>query len=532
MAYTLSPEQIALLKETYGETVDIRSDGSLWVGVEDEDGRIHNVQVGYWDPVIETAVEKAAERFPLTPEEEARVNSVYGARDWSKDSEGNFWAAARYSGDEDWGNYGTWEDIQKVVTSVEPGGQGFSLGGMLSDIWGGATGLVKETAPIWTAALAGGAAAGAFGAGSGLTAGGDALAGTTGLAAGGGVQAFPYTGAGIPGVSSVLAPEAFTLPAWSAAVPAAAAGAALATPAAATVPAVAPVASSLPAITAPQVAAGASVAGAASSILGSGAGGEADPGSLTAEQLEQTGLYDANGVPLTNTYGGTGTDLLSTAAALIKKYPGLTGAALGAMLGGMSADGSPAGTTTTVQDIPDWLKPYAVNALTAGGQALNTAQAAQTGNTAMTNAANTGLMSTISGQNLTPDTNPYLKQMYEAAAARVGNSVNSNFALKNRTGSTGAQTGELGYQLGNLASNLYGNAYNTERGLQQSAQLGLPTYQTNTNTSTFAPATSYANLIAGILGRGSQTSTPYYSNTAGGILSGALLGSQAGKLLG
>lgn len=64
-----------------------------------------------------------------------------------------------------------------------------------------------------------------------------------------------------------------------------------------------------------------------------GAGDEAAPGSLSSEQLADTGLYDENGIPLTNTYGSnTDLSLLKTGAKLLA--PLLLGGAVAKHIGG------------------------------------------------------------------------------------------------------------------------------------------------------------------------------------------------------
>ncbi len=77
----------------------------------------------------------------------------------------------------------------------------------------------------------------------------------------------------------------------------------------------------------------------------------------------------------------------------------------------------------------------------------------------------------LSGQYLDPATNPYLQQAYERAAGGVKSDIASQFARAGRYGS-GAMTETLGKSLGDIASQIYGGAYQQERARQlQAAQL-------------------------------------------------------------
>lgn len=109
---------------------------------------------------------------------------------------------------------------------------------------------------------------------------------------------------------------------------------------------------------------------------------------------------------------------------------------------------------------------------------------------AMTPALQNYLQQSLSGQYLTPESNPYLKGMYEAAAGGVTSDYLSSVlpqleARFARAGGKGgaytaaldrANTGLAG-ELGNLAANLYGTAYMGERDLMQQAAGLAPTAQ-------------------------------------------------------
>lgn len=201
----------------------------------------------------------------------------------------------------------------------------------------------------------------------------------------------------------------------------------------------------------------------------------------------------------------------------------LLGAGIGGLLGALGANSKPAGTTTSVQDIPDWLKPYVIGNLTG---AIG-AQQSLTGNKAVMDAATPEYLKTIRGNYLNPASNPYLDQTYQHAANLMGANVDSRFEAAGRYGS-GAHQGVLQEGLGNLANQIYGMNYQTERGRQAAAVGGAPGFTSNAATAAFAPYTGLSGLFPNVR----STSTPYFTNPLGGILSGATAGSQLGKAIG
>jgi hypothetical protein len=203
---------------------------------------------------------------------------------------------------------------------------------------------------------------------------------------------------------------------------------------------------------------------------------------------------------------------------------GLLGALLGGAAGGMGANSTPAGVTTTVQDIPDWLKPYVMGNL-AGGMG---AQAGLQGQQGATPTALDQYLKTIRGDYLDPTTNPWLDKTYRHASDLVGAGVDSRFSAAGRYGS-GAHQGVLQEGMNNLATNIFGQNYQAERGRQDTAIRGAPAFDAGRAGAAYAPYSGFADLFpAGVR----STSQPYFSNTAGGILSGALAGSQLSKLFG
>lgn len=78
------------------------------------------------------------------------------------------------------------------------------------------------------------------------------------------------------------------------------------------------------------------------------------------------------------------------------------------------------------------------------------------------------LRDTIGGKFLDPETNPYLKKTFDMAAGRVQSAVDSQFAGGGRMGS-GAQAAAANAGYGDLATKIYGGAYDMERGIQNDA---------------------------------------------------------------
>jgi hypothetical protein len=167
----------------------------------------------------------------------------------------------------------------------------------------------------------------------------------------------------------------------------------------------------------------------------------------------------------------------------------------------MGGSGGGTNTTTTKNNLPAYLKAYSkdltgeaqslysgalpqqqVASLTADQQAAISDTQAQTApTTAALNSAQSANSAIASGANLSPSTNQYLEQYYNAAAAptvenyeqAVAPNILSNAVASGGLGSSGegqafstAET-NLGTQLGNLAANIYEPAYET--GLSQQA---------------------------------------------------------------
>lgn len=192
---------------------------------------------------------------------------------------------------------------------------------------------------------------------------------------------------------------------------------------------------------------------------------------------------------------------------------------LGGLLGGMSGGAKPAGTTTTVNDIPDWQKPYVTNAFTQAGNALADANAAYAATKPTTDLATNNLNATLRGDYL--GSNPALDNMFNTAANQVASKVNSQFSAAGRYGS-GAQTSTLTEGLGNLANNIYGQNYQQERQRQFAGSLAAPSYTQSTTQAAYGPASGYANIVRQPVGSTQQS--PYFTNPLGGAVSGLLGG--------
>jgi hypothetical protein len=143
--------------------------------------------------------------------------------------------------------------------------------------------------------------------------------------------------------------------------------------------------------------------------------------------------------------------------------------------------GGGGGTSTTTQEIPAELKPLATRYSDKAIQLSDSPyqgyegqryadltptqnvgigliqQRALGGNPTFQNAEK-NLNQVISGQE-----NPYLDSAYNQAASKVSDSVNSNFSSAGRYGS-GAHTDVLSENLGDLATNIYGGAYDADQG--------------------------------------------------------------------
>ena len=154
--------------------------------------------------------------------------------------------------------------------------------------------------------------------------------------------------------------------------------------------------------------------------------------------------------------------------------------------------GGGGGNSTTVQSIPEELKPLAKQYTSQAINLSNTPYQAYTGNRvadlnnsqgqgiqAITDRA-TGGSATMDNaesnlnQMMSGGTNPYLEGMVGNAMKQVGSQVNSQFGGSNYGTTANQET--LANSLGNTATSMYGNAYNTDQANRLSAIGMAPTF--------------------------------------------------------
>lgn len=200
------------------------------------------------------------------------------------------------------------------------------------------------------------------------------------------------------------------------------------------------------------------------------------------------------------------------------------GAGIGGLLGASSGGSRPAGstTTTTTQDIPEWLKPFVMGNLTG---AQGTRDQLTGANNGLMNLAVPGYAATLRGDYLSPDSNPWLKSTYNTSADLVNSRINSIFEGGNRYGS-GQQAGAIGTADTALANQIYGGNYQAERARQAAAISGLPGFNYGNAQASMYPYSSFASLTPGLTS-GTQTQ-PYFTNPMGNALGGALAGGVLG----
>lgn len=248
----------------------------------------------------------------------------------------------------------------------------------------------------------------------------------------------------------------------------------------------------------------------------------------------------------------------------------------------------PAGQTTTIQQSDPWsgVRPFLerqyseanrlyqtggpqytpfsqVTPYTAGQQqALGRGSERAVAGSPLQAAGRQTMQRTVQGDYLDPNTNPFLAQNFNTMAGRVRENIGQNFGGHSFGGT--AHDEMLARSLSEAGANMYGRNYELERGRQQQAAFGAPAYAAQDygdinrqfgygalgrelGTQQLADATArfnweqeqpFANLArfqAGTSGTGQYgqrtTSQPFYQNQMGGMLSGALAGSQMAGML-
>ena len=120
----------------------------------------------------------------------------------------------------------------------------------------------------------------------------------------------------------------------------------------------------------------------------------------------------------------------------------------------------------------------------------------------LTGAAQDLNLSTLKGDYLNPDTNPYLESTFNRAADLTRGRLDSEFSGAGRN--LGASMPARSEELQTLASNIYGGNYQRERGIQNDA-MGM--------SQTLDPTNRFVNQLAGLTpGAGGVTSStqPYF----------------------
>lgn len=170
--------------------------------------------------------------------------------------------------------------------------------------------------------------------------------------------------------------------------------------------------------------------------------------------------------------------------------------------------------------------------------------------------ANRFTQSNLRGDYLNPDSNPYLPYYMKRGMQGIMPGINATFGAGGRTGS-GAHAMALGQGAGDLAAQLYGGAYEADRGRQMQSMLFAPQLAANDYQdinallgvggnvesraqqlmdSPYNQLSRYAGLVGngfGSTGSGtSSTSIPMTSNPLAGALGGAMAGGQLGSTLG
>jgi hypothetical protein len=249
---------------------------------------------------------------------------------------------------------------------------------------------------------------------------------------------------------------------------------------------------------------GMSPATAGASVPSAPGVGAAAPAAATAGTAASGGL------------GGIGS-LLSSPTAL--------GMAGGALLGGLGGS-QQAGTVTTEEGLPDWLKAYAKPALDKYSTDLQNYQIDPYG---VMPSAMKEFQNTISGMYLDPSTNKYLEDYYKLGAERIKGSLSPSFGHMQAFGQHSGYNESLSRGLGDFATGLYGGNYAKERDRQTQLTASAPAFIGQSSQAAFQPYSQYLQTIGSL---GKKKDEPYFENTFGNILGGALAGGSLGRIWG
>lgn len=237
---------------------------------------------------------------------------------------------------------------------------------------------------------------------------------------------------------------------------------------------------------------------------------------------------------------------------------------------GLDPSGTSSTTSSTVTDLPPWLKPYAQQFIKAyqglvfnkdgsvkqmpaslnqqvapftpyQNQALGMYGQGTPFAQQLAGGAARSLQDTLSGAYLNPQTNPYLDATYQAAAKPVVENYQfatapGNMAAAQRAGQMGGSAYNeqnilnqygLGSNLSDLAANIYGQNYQQERARQAGAQAFAP----GTTQNLYAPAQNLLGAGAYQQGQQQNVLNTNFANALRGVeFPFALLGGFGGAL--
>lgn len=215
--------------------------------------------------------------------------------------------------------------------------------------------------------------------------------------------------------------------------------------------------------------------------------------------------------------------------------------ALGVAGGLLGAIGSKGGKSTQTTGLPEWQLPYVQSLLSQ----VSGARAGIGNETPVLGPAQNEYMKTLGGGYLTPESNPFLKDTFDAASRGVAdvykNTVqprtDSMFFGPGSMGGNTAYQGQVarnnwsfGQNLTDLAANIYGGNYSQERNRQFAATQGAPQFQGGQYQAAYSPYSSYLDVVGRPFGQ--QTTQQMQGNPVAGLLGGALGGYTFGKMMG
>jgi hypothetical protein len=190
------------------------------------------------------------------------------------------------------------------------------------------------------------------------------------------------------------------------------------------------------------------------------------------------------------------------------------------------SSGGQTGTVTTESGLPDWLQPYLKPALDKYSSMIKNHNTDPYG---VMPAAMKQYQDTVSGMYLDPSTNKYLQEYFNAGAERVKGTLSPSFGHMQAFGQHSGYNEALSGGLSDLATGIYGGAYENERNRQAQLTAAAPNFIGGASEAAFAPYSQYISAISGL---GKKQQQPYFSNPFGSILGGAMAGSQIGGIFG